>query len=110
MLQQVIMKSLYAYFLLAVISLFVAVVIKVIVVFFNRAAEKNVPRDIETSPAGPYSLPTMTYGVPAHHVAAIVAAVHYVTSGRIVRIDGGDDHNWTSIGRSQHLSSHDTRR
>ncbi len=41
MLHTVIMKSLYAYLLLMVISFFVAVVIKVIVAMFDQAAEKK---------------------------------------------------------------------
>ncbi|MBF0437324.1 MAG: hypothetical protein HQL77_18440 [Magnetococcales bacterium] len=115
MLHQVIMKSLYAYLLLAIISFFVAVVIKIIVSMFDRAAEKN-----ESSPGGgvqaaftPASSPVSANirGIPAHHLVAIISAAQMVAGGRIVRIDEADENrSWTTIGRSQHLASHDIRR
>ncbi|MBF0437345.1 MAG: hypothetical protein HQL77_18545 [Magnetococcales bacterium] len=117
MLHQVIMKSLYAYLLLAIIAFFVAVVIKVIVSLFNRAAEKTevspkasaqVATSVKPPPAS-----TVIKGLPAHHLVAITAAAQMVAGGRVVRIDEAEEiknKNWTTIGRSQHLASHDIRR
>ncbi|MBF0139447.1 MAG: hypothetical protein HQL74_04100 [Magnetococcales bacterium] len=113
MLHQVIMKSLYAYMLLAIIAFFVAVVIKVIVSLFNKAADKSEPVSGASVQAVAASAPApaILKGIPAHHLVAIVAAAQTVAGGRVVRIDEGEENkNWTTIGRSQHLSSHDIRR
>ncbi len=115
MLHQVIMKSLYAYLLLAVISFFVAVVIKVIVGMFDRAADKNESSSGGGVPAAstPVSSPASANikGIPTHHLLAIISAAQMVAGGRIVRIDETDENrSWTTIGRSQHLASHDVRR
>ncbi|MBF8271741.1 MAG: hypothetical protein HW380_846 [Magnetococcales bacterium] len=109
MVSQVIMKSLMAYALLAAISFLVAVLIKVIVGFFHRAAEQassGVPKPV----VKPVVRPVVAAGVPPHHLVAIIAATQALAGGSILRIeDVGVDKNWTAFGRSaQH--SHDVRR
>ena len=109
-LSQVIMKSLFAYGLLMVIAFFVAVLIKVIVGFFNRAAEakdKAAPPVVAKSAARP----AVPAGIPPHHIVAIIAATQSLMGGSILRIeDAGVDKSWTSVGRSIQQSSHDVRR
>ncbi|HAT48706.1 MAG: hypothetical protein HQL07_16370 [Nitrospirae bacterium] len=110
-LSQVIMKSLFAYGLLMVIAFFVAVLIKVIVGFFNRAAEakaKAAPPAAAKPVARPAAVPA---GIPPHHIVAIIAATQSLMGGSILRIeDAGVDKSWTSVGRSIQQSSHDVRR
>ncbi|MBF0132534.1 MAG: hypothetical protein HQL75_08115 [Magnetococcales bacterium] len=112
MLSQVIMKSLFAYGLLMVIGFFVAVIIKVIVDFFNRAADakaKAAPPVVAKSVARP--APAVSAGIPPHHIVAIIAATQSLMGGSILRIeDAGVDKSWTSVGRSIQQSSHDVRR
>lgn len=110
MLSQVIMKSLFAYGLLMVISFFVAVLIKVIVGFFDRAADaaaKAAPPVAAKSVAKSAA----SAGIPPHHIVAIIAATQSLMGGRILRIeDAGVDKSWISVGRSIQQSSHDVRR
>ncbi|MBF0148185.1 MAG: hypothetical protein HQL84_18400 [Magnetococcales bacterium] len=111
MLSQVIMKSLFAYFLLIIIAGFVALIIKGIVNIFTKMGEKALAAaPVAAKPvARPAAVPAG--GIPPHHLVAIIAATQMFAGGRILRIeDVGVDSSWTSVGRSMQQSSHNVRR
>ncbi len=97
-----IMKTLWMYGLAIVVSMVVAVVIKLIVVILNAlerkpaAASKPVP-----APAAP------ALDLLGDHVAAISAAVYSVLGAhRIVHIEEHRDPGWVVEGRLAHHTSH----
>lgn len=111
MVTQAIMKSLLAYFLLAVVSFVVAVVIKGIVVYFTRAAEAQKKEESAAAKLAASLAPPAPVGMPRHHLVAVIAAAHAMVGGRIVRVeDVGEDKGWTVVGRTVHQTSHDVHR
>ncbi len=97
----VVIKALWIYGITIVVSLAVAVVIKLIVVILN-ALERR-PADA----ADPAPIVKPADDVSADHVAAIAAAVYsMVGAHRIVRIEGLRHSEWAVEGRSAHHASH----
>ncbi len=99
---EVIIKTLWIYGLTIVVSLAVAVVIKVIVVALNMLERKPA------EPAQPIAVPPAPFAVEADHIAVIAAAVHAMTGAhRIVHIETGPHQSgWAAGGRQAHHSSH----
>jgi hypothetical protein len=103
----VIVKTLWMYGLAIVVSLAIAVVIKLIVVVLNALERKPAAARAATAPP-----PVPTFDVGADHVAAISAAVYVmIGSHRIVHIEdtrrGGE---WVVEGRLAHHGSHSAAR
>ena len=99
---EVIIKTLWIYGLTIVVSLAVAVVIKVIVVALNMLERKPA------QPAQPIAVPPAPFAAEADHIAVIAAAVHAMTGAhRIVHIETGPHQSgWAAGGRQAHHSSH----
>ena len=99
---EVIIKTLWIYGLAIIVSLAVAVVIKVIVVALNMLERKPA------EPAQPIAVPPAPFAVEADHIAVIAAAVHAMTGAhRIVHIETGPHQSgWAAGGRQAHHSSH----
>ena len=99
---EVIIRTLWIYGLTIVVSLAVAVVIKVIVVALNRLERKPLV------PAQPLAVPPAPLSVEADHIAVIAAAVHaMIGAHRIVHIETGPHQSgWAAGGRQAHHSSH----
>ncbi len=99
-------NTLWMYLLAAVVSLAVAVVIKLIV-YALGAIERKPAAGPAPAAARPLA-PEMLDGVPADHVAAITAAVFAVVGEhRIVHIHDAHRHEgWVSEGRQSHHHSH----
>jgi len=97
----VVVKALWVYGLTIVVSLAVAVVIKLIVVILNAIERRSAV------PAEPAPIVEPAQDVVADHVAAIAAAV-YATIGahRIVRIEEHRHSEWAVEGRAAHHASH----
>jgi hypothetical protein len=97
----VLVKALWVYGLTIVVSLAVAVVIKLIVVVLNALERRPAV------PAEPAPVVEPAHDVLADHVAAIAAAV-YSTVGahRIVRIEEHRHSEWVVEGRAAHHASH----
>jgi hypothetical protein len=98
----VIIKALWIYGLAIVVSLAVAVVIKVIVVALNMLERKPA------APAQPAAAPPAAFAVDADHLAVIAAAVHAMSGAhRIVHIEAAPRHSgWAAEGRLVHHASH----
>jgi hypothetical protein len=99
---EVIIKTLWVYGLAIVVSLGVAVVIKVIVLTLGR---------LERKPAVVPPLPVVQpapLSIEAHHVAAIAAAVHAMGGAhRVVHIEAAHRHQeWAAGGRQAQHASH----
>jgi hypothetical protein len=99
---EVIIRTLWIYGLTIVVSLAVAVVIKVIVVALNMLERKPV------APAQPVAIPPAPFAVEADHIAVIAAAVHAMTGAhRIVHIEAAPyQSGWAAEGRLAHHASH----
>ena len=99
---EVIIKTLWIYGLAIVVSLAVAVVIKVIVVALGKL--EGTP----AAPPQPAAVPPGPLAVDANHIAVIAAAVHAMTGAhRIVHIEAAPHHSgWAAEGRQAHHSSH----
>ena len=99
---EVIIKTLWIYGLAIIVSLAVAVVIKVIVVALNKLERKPA------APAQPAAVAPAPFAVEADHIAVIAAAVHAMTGAhRIVHIETGPHQSgWAAGGRQAHHSSH----
>jgi hypothetical protein len=99
---EVIIKTLWIYGLAIIVSLAVAVVIKVIVVALNMLERKPA------APAQPIAVPPAPFAVEADHIAVIAAAVHAMTGAhRIVHIETGPHQSgWAAGGRQAHHASH----
>lgn len=99
---EVIIKTLWVYGLAVIVSLGVAVVIKVIVLTLGR---------LERKPAvvpPPLPVPQVPLSIEAHHVAAIAAAVHAMGGAhRVVHIEAAHRHQeWAAEGRQAQHTSH----
>ena len=99
---EVIIKTLFVYGLAIIVSLAVAVVIKVIVVALNLLERKAA------EPAQPAAVPPAPFAVEADHLAVIAAAVHAMCGAqRIVHIEAVPRHSgWAAEGRLVHHASH----
>ena len=99
---EVIIRTLWIYGLAIIVSLGVAVVIKVIVVTPNILERKPA------APSQPVAIPPAPFAVEADHIAVIAAAVHAMTGGhRIVRIEAAPHQSgWAAGGRQAHHASH----
>jgi hypothetical protein len=98
----VIVKALWIYGLAIVVSMAVAVVIKVIVVVLNAFERKS---EASAKPAPPAAAPA--FDLLADHVAAISAAVYSVIgTHRIVHIEEQRHAEWVVEGRLAHHTSH----
>lgn len=99
---EVIIKTLFVYGLAIIVSLAVAVIIKVIVVALDMLERKPA------APAQPAAVPPGPFAVDADHVAVIAAAVHAMSSAhRIVHIEAAPHHSgWAAEGRLAHHASH----
>ena len=99
---EVIIKTLFVYGLAIIVSLAVAVVIKVIVVALNILERKPAV------PAQPIPVPPAPFAAEADHIAVIAAAVHAMTGAhRIVHIEAAPHHSgWAAEGRLAHHASH----
>ena len=100
-----IILSFKVYALAIVISMAVAVMIKLIVLVVSMGRSETA----ET--AVPQARPERAAGPPAEHVAAIAAAVYaYLGAHRIVHIEERSRHRaWTAEGRTAHHVSHNVQ-
>ena len=98
---EVIIKTLWVYGLAIVVSLGVAVVIKVIVLTLGLLERKPAV----VPPPLPVPVPL---SIEAHHVAAIAAAVHAMGGAhRVVHIEAAHRHQeWAAGGRQAQHASH----
>ena len=108
---QALADILLIYSIVIVVSLLVAVVIRVIVWTLSRQATQVV----EAAPAKPAAAPTpalVAPGMPQHHLAAIAAAVTAMMGAyRVVRIEPtGHGYTWTATARTAHHLSHAPRK
>ena len=97
-----ILRTLWVYGLAVIVSLGVAVVIKIIVLTIGR---------LERQPAAapqPVAMVAAPLAIEAHHVAAIAAAVHVMGgTHRIVHIEAAHRHQeWAAGGRQAQHASH----
>ncbi|MFO7640632.1 MAG: hypothetical protein R6X17_05025 [Candidatus Competibacteraceae bacterium] len=109
---QAIADSLVIYGIVIVVSLLVAVVIRLIVWTLSRKAEQ-IKTAAPAKPAAMAPPPVATaHGLPQDHFAAIAAAVAAMMGAhRIVRIEtAGQGYSWTATARSAHHLSHAPRK
>ena len=99
---EVIIRTLWIYGLAIIVSLIVAVVIKVIVVALNMLERKPAVS------AQPLAVPPAPFAVEADHIAVIAAAVHAMSgTHRVVHIEAAPHHSgWAAEGRLVHHASH----
>ena len=99
---EVIIRTLWIYGLAIIVSLGVAVVIKVIVVTLNILERKPA------APSQPVAIPPAPFAVEADHIAVIAAAVHaMIGAHRVVHIEAAPHHSgWAAEGRQVHHASH----
>ena len=102
----IVVTTLWMYGLAIVVSLGVAVVIKLIVVVLG-ALERR-PAEAPAAAAPRPAVASADDAVPAEHVAAIAAAIHaLIGEHRIVHILDGHKHDgWVAEGRVAHHRSH----
>ena len=101
MLTAAIIKSLQVYGIAIVVSLVVAVLIKVLVVVTGRMEKRSVAEEVPTGSVCPVLL-----GVPEEDVAALSAAIFAaIGPHRILRISQ-PSHGWAVGGRAAQHSSH----
>jgi sensor histidine kinase regulating citrate/malate metabolism len=99
------------YFIVIVISMLVAAIIRGIVVLLSRQAAhaeaKAPPKPVAAAP----SVQPVVAGIPQEHIAAISAAVAMMMGAhRIVHIEmAGRGFGWTSEARASHHTSHAPR-
>jgi hypothetical protein len=98
--------TLWMYGLAIVVSMGVAVIIKLIVVALGALEKK--PALAPAAASSPPAAAAQIAGVPQEHVAAIAAAIHAVLGGhRILHIQDAHRHDgWTAEGRLAHHHSH----
>jgi flagellar biosynthesis/type III secretory pathway M-ring protein FliF/YscJ len=109
---QAIADSLVIYSIVIVVSLLVAVVIRLIVWTLSRkAAQVTAKAAAAPKPAAVPAVAT-AHGMPQDHFAAIAAAVAAMMGAhRIVRIEtAGQGYTWTSAARTAHHMSRAPRR
>ena len=101
---EVIIKTLWIYGLTIIVSLGVAVVIKVIVLTLGRLEGKPA---LAPAPS-PLPVEQAPLSIEAHHVAAIAAAVHAMGGAhRVVHIEAAHRHQeWAAGGRQAQHASH----
>lgn len=103
------------YFIVIVVSMLVAAVIRGIVIVLSRQAEQDAAKARAQAPAKAVvaapAQPAVVDGVPQDHLAVIAAAVAALMGAhRIVRIETPDrGFGWTSEARSSHHTSHAPR-
>jgi hypothetical protein len=98
----VIVKALWIYGLAIVVSMAVAVIIKLIVVILNA-----VERKPEAAPKPVAAAAEPAFDVLADHVAAISAAVYSIIGAhRIIHIEDQRRAEWVVEGRMAHHASH----
>ena len=112
---QAIADSLVIYSIVIVVSLLVAVVIRLIVWTLSRkAAQVTAKAAAAPKPAAVPAVPAVAtaHGMPQDHFAAIAAAVAAMMGAhRIVRIEtAGQGYTWTSAARTAHHMSRAPRR
>ncbi len=97
--------------IVVVVSLLVAVVIRLIVWTLSRKADQ-IQTAAPTKPVATAPPPVATaHGLPQDHFAAIAAAVAAMMGAhRIVRIETSQSYSWTATARSAHHLSHAPRR
>jgi lysylphosphatidylglycerol synthetase-like protein (DUF2156 family) len=97
--------TLWMYGLAIVVSMGVAVIIKLIVVALGALEKKPA---VAPAAATPQPAVAAVEGVPAGHVAAIAAAIYAVIGQhRILHIHDAHRHDgWTAEGRLAHHHSH----
>ncbi|MBL8539319.1 MAG: hypothetical protein JNK68_02990 [Betaproteobacteria bacterium] len=99
---EVMIKALWIYGLAIVVSLAVAVVIKLIVVILGALERKPA-----AAPKPAAAVPAPALDVVADHVAAISAAVYAMLGAhRIVHIEEQRQAGWVVEGRLAHHTSH----
>lgn len=100
------------YGIVIVVSLLVAVVIRVIVWTLSRRADQAEDKaSAKPAAAAPPPPLVIAPGMPQEHLAAIAAAIAMMGAHRIVRIEtAGQGYSWTATARSAHHLSHAPRR
>lgn len=96
-----------------VVSLLVAVVIRLIVwTLSRRAGQAETAASAKPAVAAAAPAPATAHGLPQDHFAAIAAAVTAMMGAhRIVRIEtAGQGYSWTSAARTAHHMSRAPRR
>jgi heme/copper-type cytochrome/quinol oxidase subunit 2 len=108
---QSIADILLIYGIVIVVSLLVAVVIRVIVWTLSRQATQ-AEGEAPAKPTATVPSPLMVApGMPQEHLAAIAAAIAMMGAHRIVRIEPtGHGYSWTATARSAHHLSHAPRK
>ena len=111
---QAIADSLVIYSIVIVVSLLVAVVIRLIVWTLSRKAAQVTAKAAAPKPAAVPAVAAVatSHGMPQDHFAAIAAAVAAMMGAhRIVRIEtAGQGYTWTSAARTAHHMSRAPRR
>jgi len=98
----VVVKALWIYGLAIVVSMAVAVVIKLIVVILNALERKPA-----ATPKPVVAAAEPAFDVLGDHIAAISAAVHsMIGAHRIVHIEEHRHAEWAVEGRMAHHASH----
>jgi heme/copper-type cytochrome/quinol oxidase subunit 2 len=99
------------YGIVIVVSLLVAVVIRVIVWTLSRRADQAEQAPAKPKPAAAAPSLVVAPGMPQEHLAAIAAAIAMMGAHRVVRIEtAGQGYSWTATARSAHHLSHAPRR
>jgi len=108
---QAIVDSLVIYGIVIVVSLLVAVVIRLIVWTLSRKAEQVTDKAPPAAAPKP-AAPATAHGLPQDHFAAIAAAVAAMMGAhRIVRIEtASQSYTWTAATRTAHHLSRAPRR
>jgi hypothetical protein len=107
----VVLKALWMYGLMAVVSMLIAAVIKLIVVLLNvlerKPAAVPAPAPVPM-PAPSWVAAAKAQDIAAEHLAAIGAAVYAIVGAhRIVHIDAArEGGGWSAEGRLAHHASH----
>jgi len=104
---EVIIRTLWIYGLAIIVSLAVAVIIKVIVVALDML-ERKFAAPAQPTAVPPAAVPTAPFAVESDHIAVIAAAVHAMSGAhRIVHIEAAPHHSgWAAEGRLVHHASH----
>jgi hypothetical protein len=98
----VIVKALWIYGLAIVVSMAVAVIIKLVVVILNAFDRKP-----EAAPKSVAAVAEPAFDVLADHVVAISAAVYsMIGAHRIIHIEDQRHTEWAGEGRMAHHASH----
>lgn len=96
------------YFIVIVVSMLVAAIIRGIVILLSRRAAHTEAK-APAKPTGPVAARPVVVGIPQEHIAAISAAVAMAMGAahRIVHIEMSNrGFGWTSEARTTHHTSH----